>query len=174
MRDDATAIDDAMAGASLSAGVRKYFLPAAGMFLLIHFPARLLAHLSMSRSGLRDYWPHPVAGVIVANLVLLASFVLIEGTLIAYVAASARETSSMEAAFRRACARFPQLLLARILYFVSVAAGLAFFVVPGLVIAVFFSMHAWAVIAEDRQPVRSLSRSYELIRGRFGSTLRYL
>jgi hypothetical protein len=153
---------------------RRVFLPTLGVFLLIHFPARLAAHASISRSGLREYWPHPITGVIVSNLVLLASFVLVEGTLIAYAAASAQRETSLEAALRTSFKRFPRLVAARFLYFVAVACGLVLFVVPGVVVAVLFSMHAWAVIVEDRSALSSLRRSWQLVRGRVGGTFRRL
>jgi hypothetical protein len=153
---------------------RRVFIPTFGIFLLVHLPARLAAHVSVSGSGLRDYWSHPVVGVLAANSVLLASFVIVEGALIAYVAARSRREASLEAALRQSFNRFPQLLLARLLYFVFVGCGLVLFVVPGVIVAVLFSMHGWVIIAEDRSVVSSLRRSFELVRGRVLGTIRHL
>src|SRR5688500_4951266 len=103
---------------------RRVFIPAVGIFLLVHLPVRLAAHASISRSWFRDYWSHPAIGVVVANLLLFLSFVLVEGALISYVAPLDTRERSVEEALRHAFSRFPQLLLARSLYVAAVGCGL--------------------------------------------------
>jgi hypothetical protein len=172
-------INPAASYASLGSGnasvwllLRRYLLPALAIFLLIHFPIRALAHLSTSRSGLRDYWSSPIMGVLIANLLLLLSFVLVEGTFISYVLAAEQGRPSLANAVRHAGRRFGTLLLARIIYFVVIAVGLAMFVVPGIILAILFMFHAWIIVAEDQPAISALRRSATLLRAHLFPTLR--
>jgi hypothetical protein len=152
--------------------LRRYYAIAVGIFLLIHFPMRMLAHFTVSRSGMRDWWPHPLFGVVVSNLVLLLSFVLVEGVFIAYVLESEHGAPSLRRAIRRAGSRFGALVVARAAYFAAVAAGLALFIVPGVIVAVLFMLHSWILLAEGVSVVEAYRRSAALVKGRVLSTLR--
>lgn len=82
------------------------------------------------------------------------------------VAASARGEDASAGAALRAVARVAApLLIAMLLVAAGVIAGLAAFVVPGIAVAVGWTVVAQSVLFEDRRGFAALRRSWGLVRG---------
>lgn len=54
-----------------------------------------------------------------------------------------------------------------ILYSIAVSIGYLFFVLPGIILMVWFSMGAFVIVDEKRGVIEAFSRSKELVKGRF-------
>ena len=78
------------------------------------------------------------------------------------------------AASSRALARLFTLIVAGIIGFVLVVAGLFALIIPGLWLAGAFSMVSAVIAVEDVGPVEALRRSFALVRGRWWPTVGFL
>src|SRR5262245_22654230 len=75
------------------------------------------------------------------------------------------EVAHGERTFRRAARRAPTLIVASIAASLGIVLGLFLLVVPGLLLAVWWSLVVPAVVLEGRGPRAALGRSRELVRG---------
>jgi len=59
----------------------------------------------------------------------------------------------------------PGFLLASLVYAALVVLGLIVFIVPGLLLMVYFGFYGYAMVLEERGPFRSLGQSFRLVEG---------
>lgn len=74
-------------------------------------------------------------------------------------------------ALQRALRHLGPLLIGSLLFALGVAAGIVAFIVPGVILAVGWSVFGPAIVIEDMGGARALGRSWELTRGRRGPVL---
>jgi len=81
------------------------------------------------------------------------------------------EERSVVQMYRRALARVPAILWTSLLLILSVALGSLLLVIPGIVLAVWFSMGIVVAVLEDSAGFRSLARSKRLVQGQWWPVL---
>ena len=116
----------------------------------------------------------PVVSLFIITLILqtFASGVIAAAVAVQY----ATGRIDVGACYSRAWWRVLSLVILGLLLFGLIAlmvAGLALFIVPGIVIMVliiYWSVHAPAVVIEGRKPISALRRSFELVRGNWWRT----
>ncbi len=79
-------------------------------------------------------------------------------------------TSTLGASFNNTLSRLPTLLAAQFIAGLLIVAGLLLFIVPGILIAIMFSLIIPAVVVEQKGVFESLGRSRQLVHQRWGNT----
>lgn len=69
---------------------------------------------------------------------------------------------------------FPLWLIATIVAAIAIIAGLALLIIPGLWLAIMFTMYTPVMAIEGKGPVAALRRSFELVKGNFWETVGFL
>ncbi len=145
---------------------RSFYLRALAVFLLVHFPLRIVGHLVRSDAGIGAALAGPER-VFFANAVLLVSWTLVEGAMLTMLVAKRRGgTIGLLGALAESVRRFPAFLMARTLFLLAVAAGTLVLVVPGVVIACLLMLHGWLIFDRDLGALASLKESANLVRSR--------
>ncbi|SDL26782.1 hypothetical protein SAMN05421823_10558 [Catalinimonas alkaloidigena] len=105
-------------------------------------------------------------------LLFVAGFIVSTGVLNVYVSRYVRGATSFEVSeiWQETWPRLGRLLLTGILYYFAVVLATLFFFFPGIWLAVSFSFAYLVVVHENAGPAKALSRSYELIKGKWWST----
>lgn len=76
-------------------------------------------------------------------------------------------TSNLSVSFDFAIPKLPSLLVAQLVVGILTLVGLALFIVPGIIIAIMFSLIIPTIIVEQRGAFESLGRSRRLVRNRW-------
>ena len=79
-------------------------------------------------------------------------------------------TSSLSTSLNYTLSKFPTLLAAQFIAGLLIVAGLLLFIVPGIIIAIMFSLIVPAVVVEEKGVFESLGRSRQLVNQRWGNT----
>ena len=79
--------------------------------------------------------------------------------------------SNLGASFKYTLSKFPSLLPAQLVTGILTVAGLVFFVVPGVIIAIIFSLVIPSIVIEQKGIFESMGRSRQLVDHRWGKTL---
>jgi hypothetical protein len=79
-------------------------------------------------------------------------------------------TGELGKAFSSVVTRIPSLLIAGIIYIILVGAGLVALIIPGIILAVMFSLNVPVIMIENTGPFGGLSRSRKLVSGRWLKT----
>ncbi|MGD2066094.1 MAG: hypothetical protein PVI43_02855 [Candidatus Bathyarchaeota archaeon] len=79
-------------------------------------------------------------------------------------------TSSLGTSFNYTLSKLPTLLAAQFVAGILIVAGLLLFIVPGVIIAIMFSLIVPAVVVEGKGVFESLGRSRQLVHQRWGNT----
>ncbi|PVX26086.1 MAG: hypothetical protein CW716_06760 [Candidatus Bathyarchaeum sp.] len=79
-------------------------------------------------------------------------------------------TSTLGTSFNYTLSKLPTLLAAQFIAGILIAAGLLLFIVPGIIIAIMFSLIVPAVVVEEKGVFESLGRSRQLVHQRWGNT----
>ena len=82
--------------------------------------------------------------------------------------------SKLGASFNFAISKLPSLLIAQLVAGILIAIGLVLFIVPGIIIAIMFSLIIPAIIVEQRGAFESLGRSRRLVSNRWLKTFALL
>ena len=83
-------------------------------------------------------------------------------------------TANLGKAFSSAVTRLPSLLVAGFIYAMLVGAGLIALIIPGIILAIMFSLNVPAIMIENAGPLGSMSRSRKLVSGRWLKTFTLL
>jgi predicted membrane protein len=117
-------------------------------------------------AGLLENTGGLVLGVLAA-IVRLAGNALYTGFVVRLVedVRDGRRDHSVGDLFSSAAPAIGPLILFGILYAIGVGIGLILLIIPGLILATFWSVGAPAIVVEDVGPLEALGRSWRLVRG---------
>ena len=79
-------------------------------------------------------------------------------------------TSNLGVSFNFAISKLPSLLIAQFIAGILIVIGMIFFIVPGIIIAIMFSLILPTIIVEQKGVFESLGRSKKLVRKRWVKT----
>jgi uncharacterized membrane protein YjgN (DUF898 family) len=79
-------------------------------------------------------------------------------------------TSNLGTSFSYTLSKLPSLLPAQLIAGILIVAGMLLFIVPGVIIAIMFSLVIPAIIVEEKGIFESLGRSRQLVSHRWGNT----
>ena len=148
---------------------RSLYWRALILFLIIHFPLRIMVHFVISSEMVTNR----VVRSLSANAVLLVSWTLTEGAILALMVQRRRAgTTSLRAAVCESLRRFPVFLVSRTVFLVVLAISSALFIVPGIVMGCLLMLHGWLIFDQGTGPFAALAGSYRLVHGRIRRTLR--
>ncbi len=151
---------------------RSFYLRALGVFLLVHFPLRVVGHFVRSDSAIGEMVGSTLAQALLANGVLLVSWTLVEGALLATLVARRRgEQIGIGASLAESVRRFPTFLAARTIFLAAVVLGTALLVVPGVLAACLLMLHGWMIFDRRLGVFASLAESVKVVRSRLRSTV---
>ncbi len=165
--DFTAAWNDALA---LLKGNLEVVLPVAGVFLLL--PIIIFGFVApqpeFAAGGNQDVVMNQMMewlGVFLPGIIVL-SLISIIGNLAIYSLVLKPEKPSVGQAITMALGMFLPMLLAAILSGIATFVGFIFLLVPGIYLAIKFSLTGPALVAEGiRSPVDALKRSWELTKG---------
>jgi len=83
-------------------------------------------------------------------------------------------TSNLNVSFNFAISKLPSLLIAQFIAGILIVIGMIFFVVPGIIIAIMFSLILPTIIVEQKGAFESLGRSKKLVSKRWLKTFALL
>jgi hypothetical protein len=111
------------------------------------------------------------AGILVAAIAAVIG-VIISAVLQAAIMRGAAQGSigdavDIDASYKWGFARFGSVLLISILVGLAVLGGLLLFVIPGIFLAVMFSVSIPALVVENRRGTEAMGRSWNLVKGHF-------
>ncbi len=81
-----------------------------------------------------------------------------------------KDTSSLSLSLNFALSKLPSLLAAQFIAGILIALGMLLLIVPGVIVAIMFSLIIPTIIVEQKGALASLGRSRELVRNRWGKT----
>jgi hypothetical protein len=165
--DFTAAWNDALA---LLKGNLEVVLPVAGVFLLL--PIIIFGFVApqpdFAAGGNQDVVMNQMRewlGVFLPGIIVL-SLISIIGNLAIYSLVLKPEKPSVGQAITMALGMFLPMLLAAILSGIATFVGFIFLIVPGIYLAIKFSLTGPALVAEGiRSPIDALKRSWELTKG---------
>ena len=151
---------------------RSFYLRALAIFLLVHFPLRIVGHFLRSDETISAALESVALQALLANGVLLISWTLVEGTLLATLVQrrQGREIGIL-AALAESVRRFPTFLAARTLFLLAVAAGSVALIVPGILVTCLFMLHGWLIFDRRLGVLSSLRESALIVGSRLRKTL---
>lgn len=119
-------------------------------------------------------WFFALLATMVAIVVLLGLLSWFVGTTVSGIVIKnasdqiEKGTSNLGASFSFAMSKLPSLLIAQFIVGILTVFGLLLLIVPGILVAIMFSLVIPAIIVEQRGSLESLGRSKELVRNRWG------
>ena len=147
---------------------RSFYWQCLGLFLIIHFPFRILVHFIVST----DWTANPTLRTGSMMLVLLVSWTLTEGAILALLVQHRRGgETSMRSALMTSFRKFPQFVIARALFLLAVLSASVFLLIPGIAVGCLLMLHGWLVFDADAGPVAALKGSFDLVYRRVRQTL---
>jgi hypothetical protein len=114
--------------------------------------------------------------VVLAALVAAAIGVIITSILQAAMLRGAAQATigdpvDVQASYRWGLRRFGSVLLVSFLVGLAVVVGLIFLIIPGIILAVMFSVSVPAVVVENLRGTEAMTRSWNLVKGHFWHVL---
>lgn len=162
----------------------KYLLKFWLVKLLIQYPPIILvaviAIISVwpiynASSGDPTRFVHLIYIAVPIGLIYIVLYLWLESaTLIQYSIISQSQTLPIRELFSRGWKVFGKILVTGILASLAIFGGLLLFIIPGLVFAIWFSFTTPIVVIENLSGPAALSRSKQLVKGRFWSAVKYL
>jgi hypothetical protein len=163
------------AGQLLSKAWQIYKARAKTLLLIALIPALILFIAGLIVGGTASSTDRVAVGG-AASLILLVIALIVgfleQGALV--TAVSAPSDPGLGAAYKTAGNRFGALIVAGILAAVAVTVGLVMFIVPGIVLAVWFCLAAVIVMVEGKGGVAALKASKAYVSGRWSKVAWYL
>lgn len=121
-------------------------------------------------------WFFALISAVIMIVVLSALVLWIVGTTVSGIEVKnasdqiEKGTSNLGASLNYTISKLPSLLAAQFIAGILIAIGLLFFIVPGIIVAIMFSLVIPTIIVEQRGILESLGRSKKLVSNRWGKT----
>jgi hypothetical protein len=113
-----------------------------------------------------------IVGLLVGAAIGIIIWAVLQAAILRGAAqATIGDTVDIEASYRWGLARFGSVLLVALLVGIVVAVGFLLLIIPGFIFLVFLSVSEPALIVENRRGTEAMSRSWNLVRGRFWHAL---
>jgi hypothetical protein len=113
-----------------------------------------------------------ILGLLVGAAIGIIIWAILQAAILRGAAqATIGDTVDIEASYRWGLARFGSVLLVALLVGIVVAVGFLLLIIPGFIFLVFLSVSEPALIVENRRGTEAMSRSWNLVRGRFWHAL---
>lgn len=113
-----------------------------------------------------------IIGVIIAAIIFFFFLVLIQAWSSAALVCAIRDTKesiSVKESYRRGWRKLRSFLWVSIMAGFAVMAGIVFFIIPGIIAAVWFSLATFVVISENMKGTEAILKSKEYVKGNWGS-----
>ncbi len=151
---------------------KSFYLRALAVFLLVHFPLRMVGHFVRSDEAIAAALQSVALQALLANGLLLISWTLVEGTLLATLVQRRRgHEIGIPAALKESLRRFPTFLAARTLFLLAVAAGSVVLIVPGILATCLLMLHGWLIFDRGLGALAALKESARIVKSRLRKTL---
>jgi len=113
-----------------------------------------------------------IAGAIVGALIAVVISAVLQAAIMRGAAlASVGDPLDVEASYRYGFRRLGSVILISLLVGIAVAVGFVFFIIPGVIFLVKFSVSIPALVVEDRRGTDAMSRSWNITKGFFWHAL---
>ncbi len=146
---------------------QKYWKELMSIAAVVIVPITIVQYFLLHQVVSHGYWRRELALALFVLLSILIYQVL-TGAITRAVASDAVGTPlSTEDSYRFAMARLGPIIVVGILVGLAVFAGFLVFFIPGIWIAVRLSVSTPALVVENKQGSSALSRSWNLVRGRW-------
>lgn len=138
--------------------------------------ASRLVDIVIRRGGILEFKPFSFRfsenEMIVLEIIFFLIFFLSQTwmqTALLYAIKDSQEGISVIEAYRKGWGKIASYLWTSFLMGLITMGGFLFFILPGIIFAIWFSLTKFVLIAEDFKGMDAIVKSYEYVRGKFGS-----
>lgn len=147
---------------------------------IVLLPAIVLVAMSLfgigSMAAAFPFISQSLGASVIGTLVLLGAVVLVSLLIqgwsqiaLIYTLSNAHESVSILDAYKKTISKLLSYWWVTILSTLIVLGGVAFFIIPGLIFAVWFALSRYVVVTESKTGIAALVRSHEYMKGQVGA-----